>query len=81
MTRSTVGLLAALGVLASALTGMIHGDLIWAVIASSATATGLASYLALPPSKKMPFIRTIPVGWIIPVVGMTGMASVSGVGA
>lgn len=52
MTRVMVGLLAAVGSLMSAFLALIHGDFIWAIIATAATATGLASYLAIAPSKK-----------------------------
>jgi len=52
VSRSMVGLLAAVGAAMSALVGIVHGDLVWVAIADGATATGLAAYLALPPSKK-----------------------------
>jgi hypothetical protein len=52
MPRSLVGLLAAVGVVMSALAGLAHGDLFWAAVADAAAATGLAAYLALPPTKK-----------------------------
>jgi hypothetical protein len=52
MPRSTVGLLAALGALMSALVDLTHGQLVPLVVVSAGTATGLAAYLALPPSKK-----------------------------
>jgi hypothetical protein len=46
-----VGLLAAVGAAMSALAALAHGDLVWVVIADAAATTGLAAYLALPPSK------------------------------
>jgi len=49
-----VGLLAAVGAAMSAVAGLTHGDLFWAVIVDAAVATGLAAYLALPPTKKRP---------------------------
>ena len=52
MPRSIVGLLAAVGATMSALVGLSHGDLVSAMIAGAGVATGLAAYLALPPSKK-----------------------------
>jgi hypothetical protein len=52
MPRSVVGLLAALGVLLSSLLAYVHGDFTPLVVLGSASATGLAAYLALPPSKK-----------------------------
>jgi hypothetical protein len=52
MPRGTVGLLAALGAVMSALAGLVHGDLVWAVVVNCGLATGLAAYLALPSSKK-----------------------------
>lgn len=52
MSRSMVGLLAAVGTTMSALVGLIHGDLVAAVIAGAAAASGLAAYLALPAVKK-----------------------------
>lgn len=52
MPRSMVGLLAAVGAAMSALVNIAHGDLLWAVVADAAAATGLAAYLALPQNKK-----------------------------
>jgi hypothetical protein len=52
MSRSMVGLLAAVGAIVSALVGLTHGDLVPVMIASAGTASGLAAYLALPGSKK-----------------------------
>jgi len=52
MPRSVVGLLAALGVVLSSLLALMHGDLTPLVVLGAGTATGLASYLALPSSKK-----------------------------
>ena len=52
MSRSmVVGLLAAVGAIMAALAGLVHGDLMPAMIACSGTATGLAAYLALPNKK------------------------------
>jgi hypothetical protein len=48
MPRSMVGLLAAVGAAMAALAGSAHGDLFWVIVVDAATATGLASYLALP---------------------------------
>jgi uncharacterized membrane protein YuzA (DUF378 family) len=52
MPRSMVGLLAAIGAIMSALVGLTHGDLVSVIISGAGTATGLAAYLALSPSKK-----------------------------
>jgi hypothetical protein len=52
MSRSMVGLLAAVGTAMSALVGLIHGDLIPVLIAAASSATGLAACLALAPNKK-----------------------------
>ena len=52
MSRSTVGLLAALGAVMSALAGLIHGGSEPFVVASAGMASGLAAYLALLPQKK-----------------------------
>lgn len=52
MLRSMVGLLAAVGAAMSGLLGLIHGDVVWAILVAAASAMGLAAYLALPPSKK-----------------------------
>jgi hypothetical protein len=52
MPRSVVGLLTAVGAALSAIVGLAHGDLVWVMIANASAATGLATYLALPPSKK-----------------------------
>jgi hypothetical protein len=54
MPRSMVGLLAAAGVAMSACVGLIHGDLVPAMIAGAASASGLAAFLAIPPSKEGP---------------------------
>lgn len=53
MPRSIVGLLAAVGAAMSALASLAHGDLIWVAVADAAAATGLASYLALAPTKNL----------------------------
>ena len=49
MSRSMVGLLAAVGAAMSALVAFAHGDLVWLVIVNAAVATGLAAYAAAPP--------------------------------
>ena len=51
MSRSMVGLLAAVGATMSALVGLTHSDLVPVIIASAGTASGLAAYLALPHQK------------------------------
>jgi uncharacterized membrane protein YuzA (DUF378 family) len=56
MSRTMVGLLAAVGAIMAALVGLIHGDLVLVIIAGAGTASGLAAYLALPASKKCPSI-------------------------
>ena len=48
MSRSMVGLLAAVGAAKSAMVGMAHGALVWLTTGQAAVATGLAAYLALP---------------------------------
>ena len=53
MSRSMVGLLAAVGATMSALVGLIHGDWLPLMIVGAGGATGLAACLALPPSKKI----------------------------
>ena len=53
MPRGAVGLLAALGVALSSLIGFVHGDLMPLIVVGSASATGMAAYLALPPLKKI----------------------------
>ena len=62
MPRSMVGLLAAVGTAMSALVGLAHGDLVWAVIADAAAAAGLAAYLALPTKKILSGCRPLPAG-------------------
>ena len=52
MPRRMVGLLAAVGSAMSALVALSHGDLIPLMVAGACAATGLAAYLAAPPSKK-----------------------------
>jgi hypothetical protein len=52
MSRSVVGLLAAVGTAMSAFVGLIHGSLILLAIICAAAAMGLAACFALP-SKKM----------------------------
>jgi hypothetical protein len=51
MSRSMVGLLAAVGAAISAFASLVHGDLAEAMITVAASATGLAAYLTLPPKK------------------------------
>ena len=53
MFRSMVGLLAAAGAAMSALVAFAHGDSVLSVISGAASATGLAAYLAVSPSKKI----------------------------
>ena len=53
MPRSVVGLLAAAGAIMAALVGLVHGDLVPAVIVSSGIGTGLAACLALPVKKNV----------------------------
>jgi hypothetical protein len=53
MSRSMVGLLAAVGAIMSALVGLAHGDLVLTLIAGAGTASGLAAYLALPSKKNV----------------------------
>jgi hypothetical protein len=48
-----VGLLTAAGVAMTALAGLTHGDLVFAIIACASSAAGLAAYAPLPPSKKV----------------------------
>jgi hypothetical protein len=48
-----VGLLAAVGAIASALVGFVHGDLASATVGTAGAAAGLAAYLAESPSKKI----------------------------
>jgi hypothetical protein len=52
MSRSAVGLLAAVGAAMSALVGLTHGDLACSMVLIAAVATGLAAYLAASPIKK-----------------------------
>jgi hypothetical protein len=52
MSRWAVGLLAAIGTTMSVLAGLIHGHLEPLVTACAGLSSGLAAYLALPPSKK-----------------------------
>jgi hypothetical protein len=52
MSRRMVGLLAAVASAMSALTGLMHGFVPWFSLVTAALASGLAAYLALPPSKK-----------------------------
>lgn len=51
MSRSVVGLLAAVGTITSALVGLAHGDVVPVMIMGAGTATGLAAFLALPSKK------------------------------
>ena len=52
MSRTMVGLLSAAGAVVAALVGGTGGWMEAVLIAFAGTATGLAAYLALPPSKK-----------------------------
>jgi hypothetical protein len=52
MSRSLVGLLAAVGTTMSVLAGLIHCCLEPLAMAAAALAAGLAAYLAIPPIKK-----------------------------
>ena len=52
MSRSMVGLLAAVGAAMAALVSLVHGDLTIAMIMGASTSSGLAAYMALPSSKK-----------------------------
>lgn len=54
MSRTMVGLLAAAGAVMAALVGGTHGWVQAVVISVAGTAAGLATCLALPPSKKSP---------------------------
>lgn len=54
MPRNLVGPLAAIGAAMSVVASLAHGDLFWAVVMTVAAATGLAAYLAIPPTKKRP---------------------------
>jgi hypothetical protein len=51
MSRSMVGLLAAVGATISGLAGYVHSDLPPVMITGAGTAAGVAAYLALPSSK------------------------------
>jgi uncharacterized membrane protein YuzA (DUF378 family) len=51
MSRTVVGLLAAVGAITAALVGLTRGDLPSVMIAGTGAATGLAAYLALPDKK------------------------------
>lgn len=51
MSRSMVGLLGAVGAAMSVLAGITHAWLEAVLIGATGVATGLAAYLALPPSK------------------------------
>jgi hypothetical protein len=52
MSRSMVGLLAAVGTAMSVLAALAHADVVLTIIAAAAaTATGSAAYLALPSKK------------------------------
>jgi sarcosine oxidase gamma subunit len=55
-----VGLLAAVGAAMSALVGVSHADVLTVMIMGAGAATGLAAFLALPPSKKILFF--LPAG-------------------
>lgn len=53
MSRVLVGVLAACGAALAALVGLAPGDAVPAVAVCAGTASGLAAYLAAPPSKKI----------------------------
>jgi hypothetical protein len=53
MSRSMVGLRAAVGTAMSAFVGLVHGDLVPAMIAGAGAACGLAVYLSLPSKKNL----------------------------
>jgi hypothetical protein len=53
MSRTMVGLLAAVGATMSVLAGLIHGHLDPLVIVGCGATTGMAAYLAASPSKKI----------------------------
>lgn len=59
MSRSMVGLLAAVASTMSALVGLAHGDPVPFLIAGAGTASGLAAYLAMPSSKKISELEQI----------------------
>lgn len=52
MSRVLVGVLAACGAATAALVGLAHGDAVPALAACSGAATGVATYLAMAPTKK-----------------------------
>lgn len=54
MSRTTVGLLATVAAVMSGLVGLVHGDVGPILLAMAGGASGLAAYLALPSSKKVP---------------------------
>lgn len=54
MSRTMVGLLAAVAAAMSALVGLTHGDLVPVMIAIASGATGLAAYAAAPAKKNAP---------------------------
>jgi hypothetical protein len=58
VSRSMVGLLAAVGVAMSALAGLVRGDVVLAMITCAGTAAGLAACFALPAQKKQPYVVT-----------------------
>jgi hypothetical protein len=51
--RMTVGLLAAVGAVASGLAAFVHGDQVGAALAAGASSTGLAAFLAIPSKKTL----------------------------
>ena len=52
MSRTMVGLLAAVGAIMAALVSFVHGVSDLVVLLAAGVATGLASYLAIEPEKK-----------------------------
>jgi hypothetical protein len=56
MSRTMVGLLAAVGTAVAVLAGLVHGHLVLLAAADAGIASGLAAYLALP-AKKNAFLQ------------------------
>ncbi len=52
MPRCIVGLLAAVGAAIAVVAGLTLGDLFWAAVMDASAATGLATYLVAPTTKK-----------------------------
>jgi hypothetical protein len=66
VSRSMVGLLAAVGTAMSALVAFAHGVLVYVIIADAAAATGLAAYIALPAPKKELCITFASINFVGP---------------